>query len=144
MKKHSSLLIVLVLLGTAALAACGSPGPSGEPGNATQPDGQSTSVQSPASIPSQAILEEVSGDLWLRVFSPEEAVTDRPEYMVEGQAPQETVLSINNEILVVGEDQYFAVSIPLDEGPNLVEILASNTEGQEAYLELLVTYEPVQ
>jgi len=81
--------------------------------------------------------------LWLQVLSPQdEAVINLPQVDVIGSAPADTVVSVNDEILIVGDDQQFKATVSLDEGPNLIEILASDENGNEMSLLLTVTYEP--
>ena len=85
----------------------------------------------------------VSGDLWLQILSPlDEAVVNLPQVSIEGRAPAETVLSINDEILIVGDDQQFKILLALEEGPSLIEILASDLQGNQISLTLTVIFEP--
>jgi len=81
--------------------------------------------------------------LWLRVLSPpDEAVVNTPQVVIVGSAPAGAVLSVNDDILLVGDDQHFKTTISLDEGPNLIEIIASDNNGSETSIILAVTYEP--
>jgi hypothetical protein len=83
------------------------------------------------------------GSLWLQVLSPQdEAVINTPQVDVIGSAPAGTVVSVNDEILIVGDDQQFKTTMSLDDGPNLIEILASDENGDEMSLLVTVTYEP--
>ena len=61
---------------------------------------------------------------------------------VSGFAPAGTVISINDEILIVGDDGQFQAITSLEEGPNLIEIIASDEAGNDASVLLTVTYEP--
>ena len=82
---------------------------------------------------------DTSGILWLQVLSPQdEAVVNTPQVDVTAGA----VISINDEILIVGDDGQFKTTVSLDEGPNLIEIIASDNNGNETSLILAVTYEP--
>jgi hypothetical protein len=91
----------------------------------------------------QATALEPSGALWLQVLSPQdEAVVSTPQVDVIGSAAAGAVVSINDEILLVGKDQQFKTTIALDEGPNLIEIVASDDQGNETPVLLTVTYEP--
>ena len=95
--------------------------------------------------PTQTVLSAsvTSGSLWLQVLSPQdEAVINTPQVDVIGSAPAGTVVSINDEIVIVGDDQQFKTTVSLDEGPNLIEILASDENGDEMSLLVTVTYEP--
>jgi hypothetical protein len=59
-----------------------------------------------------------------------------------GSAPAGAVITVNDDILIVGNDQQFKTTISLDEGPNLIEIIASDDNGNEMPILLTVTYEP--
>ena len=86
---------------------------------------------------------DTAGTLWLRVLSPpDEAVVNTPQVDIVGSAPAGAVLSVNDDILLVGDDQHFKTTISLDEGPNLIEIIASDDNGSETSIILTVTYEP--
>ncbi|HLO28657.1 MAG TPA: hypothetical protein VK249_05960 [Anaerolineales bacterium] len=92
-----------------------------------------------ASVPAT----ETTGTLGLQILSPQdEAVLNVPQVDVSGLAPAGTVVSVNDEILIVGAEGQFKITISLDEGPNLLEIVASDESGNEASSILTVTYEP--
>ena len=140
------MLCALVLI----LAAC-SPTPTVIPSVATLPPGSPTAVPTipqpeeilPTNEIPQTATSEPSGALWLQVLSPQdETVVDVPQVDVLGTAPIGAVVSIDDEVLVVGDDGQFKATIPLEEGPNLIEVVASNDQGDETSLLLTVTYEP--
>jgi hypothetical protein len=86
---------------------------------------------------------ELSGTLWLQVLSPQdEAIVNTSQVEVIGSAPARAVVSVNDDIFLNGDDQQFKTTVSLEEGPNLIEILASDENGNEASLILTVTYEP--
>ena len=63
--------------------------------------------------------------------------------MLNGQAAPETVLSVNDDqILVVGEDGKFSIPLTLDEGPNLIQITASDAEGNTLDMEISILFDP--
>lgn len=81
--------------------------------------------------------------LTLQILSPQdEAVVDTPQVDVTGSASAGAVVSVNDAILIVGADGRFSTTIDLDEGPNLIEVIASNDNGDEMSVILTVTYEP--
>lgn len=148
MNKHR-ILPALILL----LAAC-SPTPT------VAPLSPATDSNRPAAIPATPVPQKViptadiqatptvvsadtSGSLWLQVFSlQDEAVVNTPQVDVIGSAPVGAVISVNDEILIAGDDGQFKTTVFLDEGPNLIEIIASDDNGNETSLILAVTYEP--
>jgi hypothetical protein len=86
---------------------------------------------------------ESAGTLLLQVLSPQdEAVVNTQQVDVIGSAPAGAVVTVNDEILIMSTEGQFKTTVALEEGPNLIEILASDENGNEASLLLTVTYEP--
>jgi hypothetical protein len=107
--------------------------------------GGQTSLPSspPAADPvERPFVEQTSGSLTVRLFATEDMTAAAPSYTLEGLAPAGTVVSVNQAILVVGETAAFAVEVPLEEGPNLVEVTASSPAGDEVSFLLTVDFEP--
>lgn len=130
------------------LAAC-SPTPTVVPPSPT------LNANNPTAMPATPVPQEIipatpttlsantSAAFWLQVLAPlDEAVVNTPQVEVLGSAPDGAVISVNDEILIVGADEQFKTTISLEEGPNLIEILASDENGNEASALLTVTYEP--
>lgn len=149
MNKYLILLILILVL-----TAC-SPTPR------VVPSLPATTVNSPTAIPTSPVPQEVipstiiqptpdvvsasvtPGSLWLQVLSPQDdAVINSPQVDVIGSAPAGAVVSVNDEILIMGDNQQFKTKVSLDEGPNLIEIVASDDNGNEMSLLLTVIYEP--
>ncbi len=81
--------------------------------------------------------------LRLKILSPEpDAVVNVPQVNVTGQGTPGAVVTLNEAILIIDATGAFSVTLPLVEGPNLIEIEASDASGNGTYLELTVTYEP--
>jgi hypothetical protein len=90
-----------------------------------------------------APLEKKDGDLWVRLFAPQDQmIVKTAQIEVRGQAPEESTISVNDEISVVGPDRSFQTTVPLAEGPNPIEIVASDMSGNEVSFLLTVTYQP--
>ena len=106
------------------------------------PNSSKTPVPSPTSSPG-TVTEYSSGALWLRLFTPQdEQVVTTAQITVDGQAPAETVIGVNDQIAVVGSNQSFSIPVILEEGPNVIEIIASDVYGNEIDLVLTVVYDP--
>ncbi len=89
------------------------------------------------------ISSEDNTALWVKILSPEDGATVTTQKVkIIGQAPPETVITVDDEIIVVPQDQSFEVEIVLQEGSNLIEIVASDLSGNEIYIPLTVVYEP--
>jgi hypothetical protein len=93
--------------------------------------------------PASTSATEATGPLWLQVLSPpDETVVNVPQVEVIGSAPAGAVVSVNDEIILVGENGQFNAIAFLEEGINLIEIIASDASGNETSLLLTVIYEP--
>jgi hypothetical protein len=105
---------------------------------------QNASPAASLSVTETAIpVTEAPTTLTLQVLSPQdEAVVNVPQVDITGLAPVGAVVSINDEILIVGADGQFSTPIALDQGPNVIEIVASDENANETSLILTVTYEP--
>jgi hypothetical protein len=54
-----------------------------------------------------------------------------------GQAIPDSVLTINENVILMDETGTFSIELPLEEGPNILEITASNTAGDQ--IEAVIT-----
>lgn len=89
------------------------------------------------------ILGETSGSIWVRLDYPADGtIVNTPQVIFQGAAPPETVISINEEILLTSQDGHFQTILSLDEGANLVEFIASDLQGNELDTILTIYYEP--
>lgn len=95
-------------------------------------------VEPPTATPFTSVMAAA-----LQVLSPQDQeVVTASQIDIIGTAPVNTILTIDDQILIVGVDQQFKTSVFLEEGPNLIEIIASDLEGNESFLEITVIYEP--
>ena len=79
----------------------------------------------------------------LQVLLPEDgSQIDIEQCQVIGITAPGAVVTINDEIVIAGADGSFQATIALEAGPNLIEVLASDASGTEAYTFLTVTYGP--
>ena len=100
----------------------------------------STPVVTGASQPAPVVV--TGGPLTLTIISPaNEAVVNVPQVDVLGQAPAQAVVTINDNVVVVGATGEFSTTVPLQDGPNEIEVLASDPEGNQASTRLIVTFE---
>lgn len=86
---------------------------------------------------------QTSGSLTVRLIEPQDGTTvSASPVKVRGEAPPETVVTVNDDILVVGSDRKFESQVDLSQGPNVIEVDASDTEGNEVTFMVTVTYSP--
>ena len=90
-----------------------------------------------------AYVEFTSGSLWVRLFAPQDdEIVSLPDVDVSGQAPADTAISINDTIFIVPPNQFFTMPMALEEGPNVLEFVASDINGNEVSFVLTIVYEP--
>jgi len=144
MKKYLPLIVLLLAALACSLPAMATPAASGPtPGGAqplpvdSVPAGETPATSGPAV---QAIG---SGTLSLVILSPlDGAVVNTSIVEIVGEAPAGSVVSIGDDILIVGADGVFKHIVSLEEGPNVIEIIASDANGNQAFVLLGVFYEP--
>ena len=116
------------------LLSCGVDDPS------LQADGTLESIETAIVISTQGAASE-DGTLWVMITEPlDGTVVQAQTILVKGEAPLETVVSINDSFVYV-QNGAFELEVPLELGDNLFEITASDIEGNEVTLYLLVTSE---
>lgn len=84
-----------------------------------------------------------AGAVPLTIYSPEDdATVNLPEVEVIGNTVPDGVVTLNDEIAVADAAGDFSAVVPLAEGPNLIEIVASDLEGNTIRIELVVSFDP--
>ena len=79
----------------------------------------------------------------LQVITPQEgAVVNSAQIQVSGTTTPQSVVTVNDQILIAGSDGTFQTTVTLDEGLNLIEVVASNPSGGETFANVTVTYQP--
>ena len=63
------------------------------------------------------------------------------DLVVKGQTEADAVVSVEGVTIEVDEDGKFSTIVTLEEGPNLIEVEASNFEGDEGSIVLTVIYD---
>ena len=62
------------------------------------------------------------------------------DLVVEGQTEPDAVVSVNEAVVDVDAEGKFSTMVTLEEGPNPIEVLASDFEGNEGSVTLTVIY----
>lgn len=83
-----------------------------------------------------------AGSLSVTLFTDSDLEVSTSPFVLQGAAPAGTVISVNEQVLVVDSSGAFSMEIPLEDGPNLVEVIGSNTVGDEVDYLLTITYNP--
>ena len=108
----------------------------------SQPSSQSSHLNT-VNDPGQT--EFKSGHLTLRILSPKDGDTfETNSVEVKGVASPESVISINDELVIADKDGKFQVLVTLSPGLNLIEILASNVQGDTISHSMMVDINVLQ
>ncbi len=84
-----------------------------------------------------------SAPLKLQVTSPADQTTvNAPQLVVTGVTAPGAVVSVNDALADVDAAGNFKANLTLDEGPNVIEVVASDIAGNQLNSTLLVIYEP--
>ena len=150
MKQRNSLAtgVVIVLLAGVLLLATGcasaapaSPAPS-FPAPPPAPAAPVASTPSPGAPPPNATSQNETTELTLTINAPEDnAIVSTNKVVVQGSTSPDAVVSVNEEILIADSSGNFSATIVLAEGPNIIEIIASDDAGNISESMILVTYE---
>jgi len=93
-----------------------------------------------ATTPSPASFS--SGILTLTIFSPlDQAVVSQSSVEIQGEVSTDAVLTINDDIYVLPPG-IFTEMVALEQGPNAIQIVASDQSGNEIDQILTVIYQP--
>ncbi len=132
----------LALLAVAAIACTNIPAPT------TQPTAPPSEAQQPAPAPSQPSSPpethiETEASFFLEVMTPQdELVLTAPSIEVKGMTTPDAVVSVNDAVAEVNADGSFSMTVVLEEGPNIIEVLSSDFQGNEESKIITVIYAP--
>lgn len=122
-------LITLVLT-LALVAGCAAPAPTPAPTPEETPTPPPTVTPTPLGF-------------FLKVTEPkDESIVTNSVIPVSGSTPQDAVVSVNGEVVEVDERGNFTIMVTLEEGPNTIEVIASDFEGNKESTILAVIYIP--
>jgi hypothetical protein len=133
------LFLSLVSLIFVASIACTSGAPSPVPGS---PGVTEAPLVSPTAV-AEASATATPGEFFLLVTSPQdESLAYSSPLELQGSTAVDAVVTVNGQVVEVGPQGEFTSSVGLEEGPNLIEVIASDFAGHEQALVLSVIYIP--
>jgi len=149
MSKRALLPTFLGLL-LLTLIACGggeeTPEPSAAPATVTPvPNAtQAPAVKSPDTGAPSPTPVATEGDFFLQLVAPAETeiFTDASLLTVVGRTRVDAVVTINDTIVEPNIDGEFSLDVALEEGPNIIEVVASVASGEQMDLVLVAIYLP--
>lgn len=100
--------------------------------------------QAEVAAPDPTATPAAVDEFFLSIDSPEsiEVITTESSILVSGRTRIDAVISVGDTFADVDEDGHFQVTVVLDEGPNIIEVVASIETGEELAEILVVIYTP--
>ena len=148
MSKRAILPLALGILILSLPACLGSIGkvshdPTDEPdAAATDSPGSLIPAVAPGTSDTSTSLVAKEGNLFLQLIEPAETevITGLPSLTVVGRTRVDAVVTIDDTWVEPNIDGEFALEVPLEEGPNIVEVVASVATGEQMDLVLVAIY----
>ena len=120
MRKSLALTIISAILFSALVTSC------------TLSPALESTPKTPPQVPQPGFF--------LTVTQPaDNSIINADKLEVRGHTTPGAVVSVNGEMAVADTEGIFAVTLTLEEGPNIIEVIASDEEGNEARTSLTVT-----
>ncbi len=127
MKKSLVLTIILASLFSALVTGCAQPVPPKD------------TLAPPQAIPA----ETPQAGFFLTVSQPAgDSIISVGKVEVVGHTSPSAVVSVNGEIVEVDGEGNFTTMVVLEEGPNIIEVIASDLEGNEESRVFVIIYAP--
>jgi hypothetical protein len=128
-------LAVVAMLSVLLLGCATSPAP------ATPPVPAHTLVPAPVPVLPPQPPAAADTELKLTVTEPpDNSIVGTSEIEIKGITSPGAVISANSEFDTADNQGNFAITVSLDEGPNVVELVASDASGNEVTLSITVSY----
>lgn len=111
------------------------------PPTATAPPPQPTSTPTPT--PTAALTPGEGERLFIEIAEPaDESVVSTDTVAVRGSTTADAVVSVNGAVVEVDAQGSFEAIVTLEEGPNLIEVVASDLTGAGESIDIVVVYIP--
>lgn len=119
------------------------PAPSIEPPATITPPPPTIIIPAVPPTLAAATTPTPSGVFVITIDAPREGETVRTSPLaVIGQTAPNAVVSVNDAVAIAGPDGRFNLSVALEAGPNVLEIIASKSSGEQVFAILTVLYQP--
>lgn len=127
------------------------PTPTPKPGATPAPTAtpRPTETPAPTSTP-EPTPDPLGEEFFLEIASPQPEPDEEISFVatsvvvVVGRTRVDAAVTVQDEFVDVDEDGRFEATVELEEGPNLIEVVASVGTGEESSVILIVSYEPEQ
>lgn len=103
-----------------------------------------TATQAPSDTSASPTQVATSGGLFLELVAPSEleVITDVGSMTVAGRTRVDALVTINDTIVEPNIDGDFSLDMDLEEGPNIIEVVASVASGEQKNFVLVAIYVP--
>ena len=109
---------------------------------ATAPPAPTPTPTPPPGGPATLTPEEADR-LFLQITQPEdESIVSTGAVAVQGSTTVDAVVSVNGAVVEVDAQGAFEAIVALEEGPNLIEVVASDLTGAKESVDIVVVYLP--
>ena len=144
----------LLTLGALLLAACGGNDPATAiaPAATTAPttpsETEATAIP-PTTAPTPQPTSEptatpaaTEADLFLQLLEPDalEVITEEPRIRIVGRTRVDAIVTVNDTVADPDGEGVFSTEVALEDGPNIIEVIASIGSGEQTDLILVVIY----
>ena len=93
--------------------------------------------------PAATLTPDDAERLFLEITEPQdESVVSTEAVAVQGSTAADAVVSVNGAVVEVDAQGAFEAIVTLEEGPNLIEVVASDLTGAEESRDIVVIYFP--
>jgi hypothetical protein len=98
----------------------------------------------PTATPVPTATPDALAEFFLDILQPVdgEDVVGTDTYEIVGRTTVDALVSVNDDFVDVAVDGEFRSTVTLDEGPNIVEVVASTAAGDQSSIVLVIIYDP--
>ena len=104
----------------------------------------SPSPGTPTATPVPTATPDPLGSMFLDIEEPAsvEVIVAEGTFTVVGRTRLDSVVSVNDTFAEVNEDGRFRVTLQLEEGPNIIDVIAKDSTGKQVVEILVIIYSP--
>ena len=145
---RAALVVAVAALALAAAGCAGGDDPTATPTSPPAPTATATSppptpTSTPTPTPAATLTPGEGERLFIAIIEPEdESVVGTETVAVRGTTTADAVVSVNGAVVGVDAQGSFEAIVTLEEGPNLIEVVASDLTGAEESMDIVVVYIP--
>ncbi len=142
MRRAVKRLVALVTVLLLVLVVACAPAPA-EITPTPTPSPTLTPTPTPTPAPTPELTPTPKPEFFLTVTEPtDNSIISADKVEVRGRTSPGAVVSVNGELAEVDEEGNFTMMVVLEEGPNIIEVIASDLEGNEQSRTLVIIYIP--